>query len=60
MVQSSTRTTYQHARHGFHPQIDRAAIHRIDYLNLGNLKFIESQPHKWEVKHSHWHVLLVR
>ena len=31
VVQSSTRTIYQHARHGLMPQIDRAAIRRTYY-----------------------------
>ena len=29
MIQSSTRTTQQHARHGFKPRIDRAPIRRL-------------------------------
>ena len=48
VVQSSTFMTKQHARHGFKPQIDRAAIRRTDYSAMeGNPKVTESQPHKW-------------
>ena len=49
MVQSSTRTTSQHARHGFKPQLVRAAIRETDYpaMGGGNPKVTESQPHKW-------------
>ena len=31
VVQSSTRTTQQHARHGFNPRMDRPPVARIDY-----------------------------
>ena len=48
MIESSTRTTYQHARHGYKPQIYRAAKRRTDYPAMGgNPKATESQPHKW-------------
>ena len=37
IVQSSTFTTKQHARHGFKSQMDRAAIRRTDYPAMGGI-----------------------
>ena len=36
------------ARHGFNPQIDRAAIRRTDYPAMGGNQLVtENQAHKW-------------
>ena len=48
VLQSSTRTSAQHARHGFKSQIDHTAIRRSDCPAMGRHQLvIESQAHKW-------------
>ena len=40
MVHSSTRSTEQHARLGFKPQMDRSAIRRTDYPAMGGNQLV--------------------